>query len=92
MKKSILFVLIVLCFNSIIAQNWMEFTASESTTPDYNILQSNDTIVKFSVFIPGMFETSIDTFNRVNIKEHTRLDSVGFPEITIVSFLVAIPQ
>ncbi|HRW21300.1 MAG TPA: C25 family cysteine peptidase, partial [Bacteroidales bacterium] len=92
MKKSILFVLIVLCFNSIIAQNWMEFTASESTTPDYNILQSNDTIVKFSVFIPGMFETSIDTFNRVNIKEHTRLDSVGFPEIPIVSFLVAIPQ
>jgi len=49
-------------------------------------------VVEFEVTIPGMFNTVIDTFNRVNIKEHTKLDSVGFPEVPIVSFLVAIPQ
>jgi hypothetical protein len=39
-----------------------------------------------------MFETAIDTFNRVKIKEDTKMDSVGFPEVPIVSFLVAIPD
>ncbi|OQX72228.1 MAG: hypothetical protein B6D61_14545 [Bacteroidetes bacterium 4484_249] len=92
MKKSILFIVFVLSVVYINAQNWMEFTASETISPDYNILQSNDTIVQFTVTIPGMYETPIDTFNRVNIKEHIRLDSVGYPEIPIVSFLVAIPD
>ncbi len=86
MKKSILIVLVILCFTSLKAQNWMEFAASENTAPNYNVVQSNDTVVKFSVSIPGMFETTIDTFNRINIKEHSRLDSVGFPEIPFVSF------
>ena len=92
MKKSMLLLVFVLCIFTIKSQNWLEFTASESTVPTYNIIQSNDTIVKFNVVVPGMFETAIDTFNRVNIKEHTRLDSVGYPEIPIVSFLVAIPE
>jgi hypothetical protein len=92
MKKSILFVFIVLCFSVVEAQDWTEFTVSESTVPGYNVIQSNDTIVKFNVVVPGMFETAIDTFNRVNIKDHTKMDSVGYPEMPIVSFLVAIPQ
>jgi len=92
MKKSILFVLIVLSFSIVKAQDWTEFIASESTTPSYSIIHSNDTLVKFNVVVPGMFETAIDTFNRVSIKEHTRVDSVGYPEVPIVSFLVAIPQ
>lgn len=92
MKKTILFISIVLCFSIIKAQDWTEFTASESTTPSYSIINSNDTIVKFNVIVPGMFETSIDTFNRVNIKEHTKMDSIGYPEMPVVSFLVAIPD
>ena len=92
MKKSILFVLIVSCFSIIEAQDWTEFTASESTTPSYSIIHSNDTIVKFNVIVPGMFETAIDTFMRINVKEHAKMDSVGFPEMPIVSFLVAIPE
>ena len=79
MKKSVLLILIAFCFSVLEAQNWTEFTASESTVSSCNIIQSNDTIVKFNVVVPGMFETVIDTFNRVNIKEHTRLDSVGYP-------------
>nr|NQU90781.1 hypothetical protein [Bacteroidota bacterium] len=92
MKKLILFILVTFCLAVLKGQNWTEFTASESTVPSYNIIQSNDTIVKFNVFVPGMIETAIDTFNRVSIKEHSRLDSVGYPEIPMVSFLVAIPQ
>ena len=92
MKKSILFFVIVLCIGSLNAQNWMEFAAAETTTPNYNILKSDDTKVNFNISIPGMFETPIDTFNRVNIKEHARMDSVGYPEMPIISFLVAIPE
>ena len=49
-------------------------------------------MVEFEVTIPGMLNTVIDTFNRVNIKNHTRFDSLGYPEVPIVSFIVAIPQ
>ncbi|MFW5872489.1 MAG: hypothetical protein ACOCVN_00730, partial [bacterium] len=73
------------------AQDFVEFTVSESTNPQYDIITSNDTLVKFDVIVPGMFETAIDTFMRVNVKEHAKMDSVGYPEMPIVSFLVAIP-
>lgn len=91
MKK--LFTLIfALSTLSVYTQEFIEFSASEKTNPGYNILVSNDTLVKFTISIPGMFETVVDTFSRVNIKEHARMDSVGLPEIPIVSFLVAIPD
>ncbi len=35
-----------------------------------------------------MFSTVIDTFNRVQIKGHTKIDSVGFPEMPVVYFLL----
>jgi hypothetical protein len=73
------------------AQDFVEFTVSEATNPQYNIIASNDTLVKFDVIVPGMFETTIDTFMRVNVKEHSKMDSVGYPEMPVVSFLVAIP-
>nr|NQU91406.1 hypothetical protein [Bacteroidota bacterium] len=92
MKKLTLFIVFVLCVFTLQSQNWLEFTASESTFPTYNIVQSNDTVVKFSVTVPGMFEASVDTFNKVNIKEHARMDSAGYPEMPVVSFLVAIPE
>jgi len=92
MKKLMLLSTFVLLLASISAQNWTEFSASETTTPQYDLLQSNDTIVIFVVTIPGMFETAIDTFNRVNIEGHTKMDSIGYPEMPIVSFLVAIPN
>ncbi|MBC8486407.1 MAG: hypothetical protein H8D45_10250, partial [Bacteroidetes bacterium] len=92
MKARTIISIMLLISLSINSQDWVEFCPSETNTPTYNLLSSTDTLVEFNVIIPGMFETPIDTFNRVNIKEHTRLDSVGFPEIPIVSFLVAIPD
>jgi len=92
MKKLMLLFAFFPFLASVSAQDYIEFNASETTTPHYDILQSNDTIVKFDVIIPGMFETAIDTFNRVNIEGHTKMDSIGYPEMPIVSFLVAIPE
>lgn len=41
MKKLTLFIVFVLCVFTLQSQNWLEFTASESTFPTYNIVQSN---------------------------------------------------
>lgn len=84
MKKSVLFLVFVLSVSTLQSQNWLEFTTFESANPTYNILQSNDTIVKFTVTVPGMFESPVDTFIRVIIKEHTKMDSVGFPEMQVM--------
>ena len=93
MKKfTLLFGVLFLMSYSVYAQSWVEFTASESTKPVCTIGTSNDTLVKFNVTIPGIFKTTIDTFNRVEIKEHSKMDSVGYPEMPVVSFLVAIPE
>ncbi|MFW5872491.1 MAG: C25 family peptidase propeptide domain-containing protein [bacterium] len=92
MKQFILIITIIFCLTNTYGQDWVEFTASESTSPHYNIINTTDTIIEFEVTVSGMFSAAIDSFNRVNIKEHTRLDSVGFPEVPIVSFLLAIPK
>ena len=90
--KKLLTLFTIFSLVSAYTQEFIEFTPSETTNPIFDILMSNDTIVKFDVTIPGMFETEIDSFARVNIKEHSRMDSVGFPELPFVSFLVAIPD
>ena len=74
------------------SQDWIEFAASQNTIPDYYLIKSTDTIVEFEIDMPGMYSTIIDTFNRVQIKEHLRMDSIGLPEVPIVSYLIAIPS
>ena len=92
MKRITIFVVVLTSIFTAQTQDFVEFTVSESSNPSYEIITSNDTMVKFNVIVPGMFETAIDTFNRVNIKEHSKMDSIGYPEMPIVSFLVAIPD
>nr|NQU90932.1 hypothetical protein [Bacteroidota bacterium] len=92
MKQFILISAIIFCMVNTYGQDWVEFTAIESTTPHYNIIKTTDTIIEFEVTIPGMYSTVIDTFNRVDIKGHSKLDSVGYPEVPVVSFLLAIPK
>ncbi len=91
MKTKALFIVFIFACFTAYSQDWIEFTASESTKPNYELLESTDTIVEFEIDVPGMYTTVIDTFNRVQIKEHTRMDSVGYPEMPIISYLVAIP-
>lgn len=91
MKTRNLFLALFITSLSAYSQDWVEFIASESTKPNYELVKSTDTIVEFKMDVPGMFSTVIDTFNRVQIKDHTRMDSVGYPEMPIISYLVAIP-
>ncbi len=91
MKRITIVLFVLISIFAVKAQDFVEFTVNESTKPQYDIVTSNDTLVKFTVIVPGMFETAIDTFMRINVKEHTKMDSVGFPEMPIISYLVAIP-
>ena len=70
--KTLLLALLIISFTAN-SQEFIEFTASESTKPNYELLKSTDTIVEFEIDVPGMFSTAIDTFNRVQIKEHVYL-------------------
>ncbi len=92
MKTRILFLAFTFLHFIVCSQDWVEFSAGESTQPNYELLKSTDTIVEFDIDIPGMFSTEIDTFNRVQIKEHFKTDSAGLPEVPIISYLVAIPS
>lgn len=90
-KLNLTFIVIFISF-VVFSQDWIEFIPSETTSPTYNLLSSTDSIVEFEMIVPGMFSTVIDTFNRVQIKEHTKMDSIGYPEVPVVSFLITIPE
>lgn len=92
MKSIFTFLIATLLASPVFSQEWIEFTTNEATVPTYDLSKSLDTIVEFDLLVPGMFSTAIDSFNRVQIKEHLKLDSVGYPEIPVVSYLVAIPE
>lgn len=91
MKKITLILSAILIATASFSQEWMEFTTAETTEPVYELLDSDSLLVKFDVIVPGMYNTEIDTFNRIEIPGHTRMDSIGFPEMPIISYLVAIP-
>lgn len=91
--KNILSILIAFIIaNSTFTQDWIEFATSDITIPNYSMIKSNDTVVEFEIEVPGMFSTVIDTFNRLEIREHFKMDSAGLPEMPVVSYLMAIPS
>lgn len=92
MKRLILLSTVLFSILTLNAQSWLEFTPAQTTEPKYDLITSTDSLVKFNVNIPGLFETEIDSFYRVQIKNHSRMDSAGLPEMPIVSFLIAIPE
>ena len=92
MKKLTLFITVLFIIQTAISQDWLEFKAGPSTDTKCHVLASTDSIVEFEIDVPGMFSTDIDTFNRVQIKNHALMDSVGFPELPFVTYLAAIPE
>jgi hypothetical protein len=72
-------------------QEFIEFTPSETTDVQCNILTSENSMVEFEVNIPGIFTKETDSFRRVEIKDHSRMKMAGSPEVPVLSFLVAIP-
>ncbi len=92
MKKTILITLILLFISvGLFAEEWISFNGKGETLPNYEIFQSNSSSVEFEVDIPGMDSKNVDNYNRVYIPEHTKMDSVGFPEVPMVTYLTAIP-
>ena len=81
MKRLVLLITAFLFALLASAQSWLEFLPSETTEPKFNLIASTDSLVKFTVDVPGLFEMEVDSFYRVQIKNHTRMDSVGFPEM-----------
>jgi len=72
-------------------QTWIEFVPSESTRPNVNLLHSDSLMVAFNVVVPGIYDSQVDTFNRIEIPGHVRMDSAGYPELPILNYLVATP-
>jgi len=92
--KNVIFTLIVVLLHTqtSVSQEWTSFGNYESREPTIELLESNDSIVEFNVFVPGMYSTEIDSFNRVEIPGHGRLDLIGYPEIPVITYLLAIPE
>jgi Propeptide_C25/Peptidase family C25 len=87
----IVIMLFVFCI-ALSADEWINFDESETSVPSYNVTNSQSSVVTFELEVPGMNSTDIDNYNRVYFPEHSRMDSVGFPEVPFVSYLIAIPQ
>ncbi|MCF8379155.1 MAG: hypothetical protein K9H49_06230 [Bacteroidales bacterium] len=91
--RKLTFLIVLICSIQFVgSQNWIEFATSESTVPLCDVTTSTDTLVELEITVPGMFSTAVDSFNRVRVEEHFLTDSVGFPEMPVISFLVAIPE
>ncbi len=74
------------------AQQWTAFNAMDATNPFCTVSSSTNDSVVFSVKIPGMYSVTVDSLQRIHIPGHNKMDSVGFPELPVVSYLIAIPD
>ena len=93
MKKISLTSFLALFICSVIfANEWINFSDQGEGKTEYDVIHSTSSSVEFEVDIPGMYSRDIDGYQRVWILEHTKMDSVGNPEVPIVSFLIAIPE
>ncbi|MCK4360094.1 MAG: hypothetical protein KAW92_15405, partial [Candidatus Cloacimonetes bacterium] len=93
MKKIILVLIILVVFTSVVlADEWVNFNDRGESTPIYDVIHSTNSFVEFEIEIPGMNSRNVDEYQRVWIQENTRIDSVGFPEVPIVSYLIALPE
>lgn len=93
MKKInlILIVLVVFGFTAS-AEEWINFNERGESAPIYDLTNSTSSLVEFELEIPGMESKEINNFNRIYIPEHTKLDSIGFPEVPVITYLIAIPE
>ena len=85
------FMLVAFCITAY-ADEWINFNERGESSPIYEVTNSSSSIVEFQLEIPGMTSKDIDNYNRVYIPEHTKMDSIGFPEVPVVTYLIAIPE
>ena len=93
MQKISLVLLAVLLISTVAyAEEWIDFNEHGESAPIYDIKYSTNSLIEFEIEIPGMNSRDIDDYQRVWIPEHTKMDSVGYTEVPVVSFLIAIPE
>jgi len=79
-------------FKVLWSEEWISFDNSDKTKTSYEINQSDNIAVDLDITIPGMNSEIVSGYNRVNILEQVSMDSVGCPEVPIVTYLIAIPD
>jgi len=84
--------LITMALQQANAQQWTAFNAMDGTEPVCTVNSSTNDSVTFTVQIPGMYSETIDSLHRILIPGHNKMDSVGYPELPVIVFLVAIPD
>lgn len=92
LKRTLVILVLVFVATGLMAEEWISFTGKGESAPEYEIINSTSSVVEFEVNVPGMKSKNVDNYDRVYIPEHTKMDSVGFPEVPVVSYLVAIPE
>ena len=93
MKKiSLILIVLVVFIFALAADEWISFNDRGQSAPIYDVSRSTGSLVEFDLEIPGMESKDVDNYNRVYIPEHAMMDSVGFPEVPFVSYLIAIPE
>ncbi|MCF8356940.1 MAG: FG-GAP-like repeat-containing protein [Melioribacteraceae bacterium] len=91
-KLNFVLVVLVVFVLAVSAEEWINFNERGESAPIYDLTNSTNSLVEFELEIPGMSSRDVNDFNRVNIPEHAIMDSVGFPEVPIVTYLIAIPE
>ncbi len=96
MKKISLTVIMLLFVSTFVYAdeliNFNERNERGDSAPMYDVINSTSSVVEFELEIPGMQSKDVDSYDRVYIPEHTKMDSVGFPEVPMVTYLTAIPE
>jgi hypothetical protein len=94
--KFIFSILLAIAFTfSAKAQQWVDFSMSEPSAPEFNLLTSTAQSVTFEVTIPGIYtkDTVVNgtAFTRLILPGGGAVNSAGFPEIPVLKYRVAVP-
>lgn len=77
-------------------ERWIPFTSSTKSKPIFNLHHSNNENVSFSIEITGMVVRDVlakeKTYQRLAIPDQNKSTEVGFPEIPVISQLIAVPD
>jgi len=77
-------------------ERWVPFTKATECKPIFNLQHSSNENVSFTVETSGMVVRDVlgkeKTYQRLAIPDQNRSTEVGFPEIPVISQLIAIPD
>lgn len=77
-------------------ERWIPFTSSTKSKPIFNLHHSNNKSVLFSVETTGMVVHDVlakeKAYQRLTIPDQNKSTEVGFPEIPVISQLIAAPD